>query len=62
LCINPSIYYCLIVTHNILPEQVTFKRVAIKIINVNNFHRSLATVERAQNDTSKTVNISLILF
>jgi len=31
-------------------------------INVKNFHVSLTTVVRAQNDTSKTANISLVPF
>jgi len=28
------------------------------VINVKNFHRSLTTVVRAQNNTSKTANIT----
>ena len=31
----------------------------IDIINVKNFHGSLTTVVRAQNDTSKTANIMI---
>jgi len=31
-------------------------------INVKNFHRSLTTVVRAQNDTSKTANITDTIF
>ena len=31
-------------------------------LNVKNFHRSLTTVERAQNDTSKTANITDTIF
>ena len=34
----------------------------IIIINVKNFHGSLATVVRAQNDTSKTANITDTIF
>ena len=32
------------------------------IINVNNFHGSLTTVVRAQNDTTKTANITDTIF
>ena len=32
------------------------------IINVKNFHGSLTTVVRAQNDTTKTANITYIIF
>jgi len=31
-------------------------------INVKNFHRSLTTVVRAENDTSKTANIAGTIF
>jgi len=31
-------------------------------INVKNFHESLTTVVRAQNDTSKTANITDTIF
>jgi len=34
----------------------------IIIINVKNFHGSLTTVVRAQNDTSKTANITDTIF
>ena len=64
LSINSSIYYCLII-HSILLEQVTFiiiKHVAINIINVKNFHGSLTTVVSAQNDTTKTANITDTIF
>jgi len=33
-------------------------KLAITTINVKNFHGSLTTVVRAQNDTSKTANIT----
>jgi len=32
------------------------------IINAKNFHRSLTTVVRPQNDTSKTANITYTIF
>ena len=32
------------------------------VINVKNFHGSLTTVVRAQNDTSKTANITDTIF
>ena len=32
------------------------------IINVKNFHGSLTTVVRAQNDTTKTANITYTIF
>jgi len=35
---------------------------AISCINVKNFHGSLTTVVRAQNDTTKTANITDIIF
>ena len=35
---------------------------AILTINVKNFHGSLTTVVRAQNDTSKTANITDTIF
>ena len=34
----------------------------INIINVKNFHGSLTTVVRAQNDTYKTANITDTIF
>ena len=34
----------------------------IAVINVKNFHGSLTTVVRAQNDTSKTANITDTIF
>ena len=35
---------------------------SLKVINVKNFHRSLTTVVRAQNDTSETVDITDTIF
>ena len=35
---------------------------SIVTINVKNFHRSLTTVVRAQNDTTKTANITDTIF
>ena len=34
----------------------------LTLINVKNFHESLTTVVRAQNDTSKTANITYTIF
>ena len=39
-----------------------FRSVLLFVINVKNFHRSLTTVVRAQNDTTKTANITDIIF
>ena len=36
--------------------------IIIIIINVKNFHGSLTTVVRAQNDTTKTANITDTIF
>jgi len=38
------------------------KLLRIPIINVKNFHGSLTTVVRAQNDTTKTANITDTIF
>ena len=35
---------------------------SLQVINVKNFHGSLTTVVRAQNDTSKTANITDTIF
>ena len=41
---------------------IVYRSVAVIIINVKNFHRSITTVVRAQNDTSETANITDIIF
>jgi len=54
--------------HNVVPNWLSRELLVLKwkltlmiIINVKNFHGSLTTVARAQNDTSKTANISVLI-
>jgi len=42
--------------------NINVKKILIANINVKNFHRSLTTVERAHNGTSKTANITDTIF
>jgi len=43
-------------------KPFTVPEMALYCINVKNFHGSLTTVVRAQNDTSKTANITDTIF
>jgi len=45
-------------------QQSTYSKNGNKTANVNvkNFHRSLTTVGRVQNDTSKTATITYTIF
>ena len=44
------------------PRRSVTDRLHLLQINVKNFHGSLTTVVRAQNDTSKTANITDTIF